>query len=58
MPKAPRMQNIPPPANAPTAAQYNSRGQSVSGMGQRPNKKIRPITGGSSATGVSLLGGM
>lgn len=57
MPKVPKP---PAPPSTPTVANYLSRAQGAQGMGQRPNKLLRPITGGSRAlaTAPSLLGGM
>lgn len=57
MPKVPAA--VKPPA-IPTMASYLSRGQSREGMGQRPNKLLRPITGSSAAMSQkpSLLGGL
>lgn len=56
MPKVPKP--IAPPT-MPTSASYISRG-ATGGMGQRPNKLISPITGGSKSLSAmpSLLGGM
>ncbi len=60
MPKAPKIQKQPPLPYAALSAAYASTGQGQAGMGQRPNKFIRPLTGGSSAlqSRPSLLGGM
>jgi len=56
MPKPPK---IKPSPSSPTVANFLSQGQSQSGMGQRPNKKTRPITGSSSTSSLpSLLGGL
>jgi len=50
----------PRPPSTPTVASYMSRAQSAQGMGQRPNKLVRPITGASRplSTAPSLLGGV
>lgn len=46
-------------ASNPLQANYSSYGQSRAGMGQRPNKILRPYTGALNSTSArpSLLGG-